>query len=203
LPRSISFDEHETLRAIGQLFWRNGYTATAMDQICEHVSLTKPSIYNTYGDKATLFRKVVDWYADEMGEQGVAVLKGKAPVSEEVAGLLRHFLVRPASDIVSQGCLLTSSMMELQFSEPELFDYVVKRIDRVRDAIETYLSTARKDGLLKSDCDPSALSEYVFTVFQGLRMQSRTSAGRINLERTISTAMGPLRDAEPMINHGH
>jgi len=197
LPRKKTFDEQATLRKIALLFWRNGYVATGMDQICDHVSLPKPSIYNAYGDKATLFRKVVDWYAEEMLNQGVGILKGEAPVSEEIAALLRYFLVRPEPHIVAQGCLLTTTMMELQYSEPELFDYVRAQVSRVTNAIEGYLSNARQDGWLQPDSDPRALSEYIFTILQGLRMQSRTSAGMVNLDRIISIAMGPLKEAEP------
>ena len=196
MPRRKSFNEDEVLREIVQLFWRNGYAATAIDQICQHVSLSKPSIYNAYGDKATLFRKVVDWYADETDKQGLAILVGEAPVSEEIAALLRHYLVRPDHDVVSQGCLLTTTMMELQFSEPEIFGYIVKQTEQVRDAIEEYFLTAVRNGRLNRDYDPGALSEYVFTLLQGLRVRSRTSSETGDLDRTITTAMGPLRDAE-------
>lgn len=197
VPRQKSFDEHETLRAIGQLFWRNGYTATGMDEICTQVSLTKPSIYNAFGDKAALFRAVVDWYADDMLERGAAVLRGEAPVTVELAALLRNLLVVPDPEIVSRGCLLTTTMMELQHSEPELFEYVRTRIDRVPEAINAYLSRARDAGLLRGDSDPAALSEYFVTVLQGLRMQSRTSGEHVNLDRIISIAMGPIEAAEP------
>ena len=151
----------------------------------------------------TKFRKVVDWYADETGKKGLAILVGEAPVSEEITALLRHYLVRPEHDVVSQGCLLTTTMMELQFSEPEIFDYVVKQTEQIRDAIEEYFLTAVRNGRLNRDCDPGALSEYVFTLLQGLRVRSRTSSETADLDRTITTAMGPLRDAETSDQRTH
>lgn len=199
MPRPKSFDEAEALREIGQLFWRYGYAATGMEQICAHLSLTKPSVYNAFGDKANLFRRVVDAYAQDMLERGATILKGEAPVSIEMATMLRHFLLVPDKDIVSRGCLLTTSMLELQYSEPTLFDYVREQINRVQKAFSLYFSNARDNGRLRDDADPAALSEYVVTVLQGLRMQSRTSAGQTDLERIINTAMGPLKNAEPVV----
>ena len=46
-----------------------------------------------------------------------------------------------------------------------------------------------RHGRLNRDCDPGALSEYVFTLLQGLRVRSRTSSETADLDRTITTAI--------------
>jgi len=53
LPRPKSFNEKQVLEKIGHLFWREGYSSVSMDQVSSHASLTKTSIYNAYGDKAS------------------------------------------------------------------------------------------------------------------------------------------------------
>jgi len=196
VSRKKSFDEQATLRNIGQLFWRNGYMATDLDRVCAHVSLSKPSIYNAYGDKRALFRKVIDWYAEEVVASGRACLTQQAPVAEEIAAMLCKVLLAPDKKVVSRGCLLATTMLELQYSEPELFTYVQSHFDQVVDDIQGYMLTAHELGRLKADTDPNALGDYVLTLLLGLRMQTRVRGRKVDLQNLIGLAMGPIETSE-------
>jgi len=196
LTRKKTFDEQVTLAKIGELFWRNGYVATDMTQICQAVSLNKPSIYNAYGDKAALFRKVVDWYVDDILAKGGTCLAGSAPVSEEIGALMRYFMVLPEGVVISRGCLLATTMMELKYKEPDLFDYTQSRFDNIPRLLEGYLQEAQESGRLRPSADPGVLSEYVFTMLLGLRVQARARSGQLNLDSLIAMAMGPLKEAD-------
>jgi len=200
LSRKKSFDEQEILEEIGRIFWRNGYAATSMDLISDQVSLKKPSLYNAYGDKAALFRKVVNVYIENVLIDSGALLKGDASVSDEVGALFRYFHILPSADVVSRGCLLTTSLIELQYSEPKLFRHVRAQIDRIAEELEFYLSTAQNAGRISLDANPSILGQYLFTVLQGLRVQARTRAGQTNLDLVISTALEPIRTSETQLN---
>jgi len=114
LPRPKSFNEKQVLEKIGHLFWREGYSSVSMDQVSSHASLTKTSIYNAYGDKASLFKKVVDWYVADVLSDGITAMENGCTVSEKVSELLRYFLVQPDIKIVSRECLLTSNLVEIQ-----------------------------------------------------------------------------------------
>jgi len=142
MPRARSFDEQKTLAKIGDLFWKNGYVATSMDQISEHVNVKKPSLYNAYGDKGALYKKVIDAYAADMLEAGRKSLKGEALPSEEIAILLQRLLIKPPPKDVSKGCLLATSLIELQCIEPELFEYALAQTQRIHDLVDTYLESA-------------------------------------------------------------
>ena len=196
MSRPKSFDEHETLGRIGELFWEQGFAATAIDQICALVALKKTSIYNAYGDKANLFRKVVDWYITDMLTQAGEFLRGTAPVSQELAELIRHFTVVPEQDVVSRGCLITNAMLELRHSEPELYDYVRERFQRVPDALTAYLAAAQQAGTLDENTEPAELSAFVMTVFQGMRVQPRVHNVMAHRERIIELAMAPIKAVE-------
>jgi len=194
LPRQKSFDEQQVLEKIGHLFWREGYSSTSMDQICDHVSLTKTSIYNAYGDKANLFRRVVDWYVADVLNQGFAAMESGQTVSEKVSAFLRHFLVQLG--IISRGCLLTSNLLEIQHTEPELYAYLNQQMNQVSTTIEGYLTGEQQSGRLSRDVDLTELTEYLMTLLQGLRVRSRTRPVPPNFDRVIAMAMGPIIEAE-------
>lgn len=197
MPRKKTFDEQKTLSKIGHLFWSNGYAATGVDLISEHVSLKKTSIYNAYGDKASLFKKVLNWYTDEVLHGGLSVLKGEAPVSDEIATLLHNSLVHPPAETASQGCLMLNSLMELKHTEPDLYDHVCSQVAQLPETIESYLKEAHQAGRIAPSADVAALSGYVFSILQGLQVQLRAhNATQTDINKIISVAMMPIKELE-------
>ena len=197
MPRPKSFDEQKTLARIGQLFWEQGFSATSMDEISAHVGLKKTSIYNAYGDKASLFRASVDWYVGHVISGGTVHLNQNATVSKDIEALLRHFLVEPLASIVSRGCLLTTSLAELQRTEPNLHGYVQMQTRSIQNMLVQYMQNAQAQERLIEDADPVVLGNYIFTLLQGLRTEAREGAEPGVLSETINVAMAPLRLAEP------
>ncbi len=66
MARPRTFDPNDVLLAARQIFWRKGYQSTSLDDITEATGLTKPSLYAAFGDKASLFLKVLDDYHDRL-----------------------------------------------------------------------------------------------------------------------------------------
>ncbi|WP_420415171.1 TetR/AcrR family transcriptional regulator [Roseibium sp.] len=64
--RPRTFDEDKTLDQILQVFWKNGYSATSLDQIAAETGLNRPSLYSAFGSKKDMFMKVVTRFADKM-----------------------------------------------------------------------------------------------------------------------------------------
>ncbi len=193
MPRPKTFDEREVLIQIAALFWRQGYTATSMDQISKQVSLRKTSLYNAYGDKAALFRQVVDWYVEEVVGRRIGLLTGKGSVAEEFGGLMRQLLCKPESDIAVLGCLLVNSVCELEHSAPELFRYVRERIALIPAAFEGYLAAAVADGRLAPHARPPVLARYLITTYQGMVMQARLAGPAREVDQIIDMALMPLQ----------
>ncbi len=51
------FDVDEALRRAMLVFWRWGYSEASVDRLAEGTGLGRGSLYGTFGDKSTLFRK--------------------------------------------------------------------------------------------------------------------------------------------------
>lgn len=67
MARSKEFDEKEALRRAMELFWQQGYEKTSMQDLVNHMGVHRRSIYDTFGDKHTLFMKALERY-DEIVE---------------------------------------------------------------------------------------------------------------------------------------
>jgi AcrR family transcriptional regulator len=45
-----------------QVFWRKGYLGTSLSDLTNAMGINRPSLYAAFGNKKSLFRKVLDRY---------------------------------------------------------------------------------------------------------------------------------------------
>ena len=62
MPKEVMFDEETALQKAKKLFWRKGYNGTSMDELTKATGLSRSSIYNSFGDKYSLFIQCLNYY---------------------------------------------------------------------------------------------------------------------------------------------
>jgi TetR/AcrR family transcriptional repressor of nem operon len=62
MPRVKLFDENEVLNKAMNLFWKQGYSATSIQDLVSHLGINRASLYDTYGDKEKLFFRAFEFY---------------------------------------------------------------------------------------------------------------------------------------------
>ncbi|MBD1388935.1 TetR/AcrR family transcriptional regulator [Neiella sp. HB171785] len=74
MARPKSFDSEEKLSVAMNLFWRQGFKATSLDDLESHLQLKRYSIYNAFGEKRQLYRQAVELYIRTMFEPAIKPL---------------------------------------------------------------------------------------------------------------------------------
>ena len=49
-----------------RLFWRKGYAATSVEDLIATLQLSRSSLYDTFGDKRTLFLEALKLYSERV-----------------------------------------------------------------------------------------------------------------------------------------
>lgn len=113
MPRPRSIPEDEALERALLLFWKKGYDRTSIADLSEAIGVGPSSIYNAFGSKAAIFRRVLDRYMAmharsilEALEAG-AEIRGEKNVEERIGEVLRDAarLYAPGGDF-PLGCAL-------------------------------------------------------------------------------------------------
>ena len=65
--RPRSFDERDALEKATQVFWSKGYDGVTIDDLVAGMGVGRPSLYAVFGDKRTLFLRVLRAYAETEG----------------------------------------------------------------------------------------------------------------------------------------
>lgn len=70
MARTKEFDVDAVLLKSMQLFWEHGYEKTTMQDLVSHMEIHKGSIYDTFGNKQSLYVRALKRYSD-MFEQSL------------------------------------------------------------------------------------------------------------------------------------
>ena len=104
--RPRSFDERDALEKATQVFWSKGYDGVTIDDLVAGMGVGRPSLYAVFGDKRTLFLRVLKAYAEKKGARAAKALLSPQTLRDSLAGFLRHAVESATEKGSARGCLL-------------------------------------------------------------------------------------------------
>lgn len=190
--RPRAFDVDEALEQALQTFWRKGYLGTSLTDLTEAMGINRPSLYATFGNKETLFRKALDRYSDRQTAYLREALE--EPTARRVIERIMYGVV----DLVTNprnpsGCLVAQSMLSCGDPDDPLHQELVKHRVSGETAIRDRFERALSEGDLPSDSDPAGLARFVLTVNFGMSVQAASGASRAELLEVVEMALRACR----------
>ena len=182
--RPRSFDELEALEKAIQVFWSKGYDGVTIDDLVAGMGVGRPSLYAVFGDKRTLFLRVLRAYAERKGASLRRHSSRRRALRDSLASFLRYAVESATEEGSAPGCLLVCVAPLVDDAEVRQFLQnaaaggvaLVER--RFRDGISA--------GEIPSDFPVAARASQVIDFARGLTMRAQIGTPRKTL----------LRDAE-------
>lgn len=166
MGRPREFDREKALEQAMDLFWTNGYEATGMSALCAQMALGRQSVYNTFGDKESLFAEALTHYGRTMLRPMIDLLDSPGSGLANVETVLAMWNER--AQCHSEGCLMANSIAEFGMKEPKISKALAGMLAEMEAAFYRALKRAEEDGELPTGRDPRALARLLTTVGQGL-----------------------------------
>jgi len=182
--RPRSFDERDALEKATQVFWSKGYDGVTIDDLVDGMGVGRPTLYSVFGDKRTLFLRVLKAYAEKKGARAAKALLSPHTLRASLASFLRFIVESATEEGSAVGCLfvcvapLVDDAEVRQFLQSAAAGAVALMEGRFRDGITA--------GEIPSDFPVAARAIQVTDFARGLTMRAQMGTPRAAL----------LRDAE-------
>ena len=161
------------LRTAMELFSRQGYQSTSVQNILASAGVNAGSLYHFFPGKQDVLLAVLETYRDniepmllEPAWRGVA-----DPIARVFALLARYRELVDTTDC-AYGCPIGSLALELSEPDPSVRDLLAANFTRWTDAVRRCFEAAGER--LPASTDRAALAEFVLTTMEGAVMQART-----------------------------
>ncbi|MGC1305451.1 MAG: TetR/AcrR family transcriptional regulator [Caulobacteraceae bacterium] len=197
MGRPREFDEAAALEAATQRFWRYGYEATSVRDLSEATGLTLASLYNAFGDKRSLYRRVLERYGEgAMG--GFAQLQAlDATPRERITAFLDLMVADSLADPDHKGCLIVNSALELSPHDPEFREVVAEVLTHIEAFFHRCVREGQAQGSISAAQPPEDLARTLLSVLLGLRVLARSRPERELLEGLVRPALALLAPSPP------
>jgi AcrR family transcriptional regulator len=190
IGRPREFDRDAALEAGMFLFWRKGFTATSMNDLCDAMGVRSPSLYAAFGSKEALYLEAVEHYVQTQGPP----LWGKLAEGATARVSIENLLVAgaeslPKSRATPAGCMAMLGAVSDDWPAP-----VARIVKKVRvemlNMLRSCLEGALAEGELPPSTDIDGLSRFYLSVLLGMAIQSRDGATKAELKGMAAAAMG-------------
>jgi TetR/AcrR family transcriptional regulator, transcriptional repressor for nem operon len=192
MARPKSFDEDAVLDQAVELFRERGYEGTSLADLEAHLGLGRQSLYNSFGDKHTLFLKALDRYKQEVGDSIVATLTAPDAGLEAIRGFFHSAVESLTTPGRRKGCLLTKTITELGSEDPA----ALLRCNNGRDSLERSfrqaLIRAKARGEVSPDLDVEATATLLGIQNYGLNVMATTGATADQLNAAVEALLAGL-----------
>src|SRR5947209_10757811 len=108
-----AFDPQQVLEKAMDLFWKQGYEGTSIEELVQCMGLGRGSLYDTFGDKHALYLAALSQYLTKYQGQVAAFLQQTAPLSEILERFFQTCIEILLSDPARRGCFLVNAIIEM------------------------------------------------------------------------------------------
>jgi TetR/AcrR family transcriptional repressor of nem operon len=183
MARPRSFDPDHVLDLARDVFWKNGFQGTSLDDITAATGLSKPSLYAAFGDKNALFLTILDRYHARILAHAESVINDGPSAREAIERWLTVFIPRCSGTKGSRGCLSVNTTADGVFAEKQVRASVHDFNQKLEELLRKRLSADRKQ--FCSGFDPDAVARTILAVYLGLMVLAKDAPDPARARATL------------------
>src|ERR1700745_1213871 len=195
MGRPRGFDEDAALEAAMQVFWEKSYEGATIADLTEAMGINRSSMYAAFGDKESIFRRVMERYrAGRMTYIRQAL--AQPSLREVVAGLIHGFAQFLSTPGNPRGCLSIQGALACGTEAEHVKLSMIDWRKSGEAALKKRLQQAQSEGELPAEIQPADFARYLSSIMAGLGVQAAYRATRAELRRVAEIS---LRCIEPAL----
>ena len=188
------FEPEVALAKAMAVFWARGYEAASLAALLKQMGIGKKSLYDTFGNKRSLFLKALDYYAQtEVKSMRDQLLAPGSPLAnlEQVLQTLqqRHALPR------SQGCMLGTNVADFDTAETEIAARLRHHLQGLEDAYCTVIERAQTAGEVSAALNARDMAGLLLCTTQGMALLGRVLDDETLVRSTVAATLTLLKSS--------
>lgn len=181
--RPAKYDQDEVLEKAMGVFWQKGLTATSLDELSDAMGMNRPSIYNAFGDKESLYRKSFAAFVKRISAKLDAILDKDLPLKEALLQYYEHVLKEYVQDEESLGCFVICTAPVESLAHPSVKKDLHGLIAMVDKKLEKRLLKAQQEGDWPENQDAKQGAKLLHGLQQSIAIRVRGGESKASLTK--------------------
>lgn len=192
MGRTKSFNRDEVLDKAVKLFWEKGYADTSANDLVTQLGLSRSSLYDTFGDKRTLYLETLKRYQQQAARQ-FEKLESHYPDAKSLLRFLLESSIKLTHDKKDfKGCYMVNATIETPHTDSEVFEILSLNREVFESNFTRMIQQDMDHGLITNKASAVALANFVFSSISGFRIMVKSQTPQENLNKIIEVTLSVL-----------
>lgn len=188
------FDQEIALTKAMEVFWEHGYEAASLSELLKKMGIGKKSLYDTFGNKQSLFLKALEHYAQTVIKEMRDRLFTEGSALQNLKNLLLEWQ-QLHSQPGSCGCMLGTNIADFTTDDTEIAKLLQSYLQQVEDLFCKVLTQAKAEGDLSSKVEPRNLARWLLCTTQGIALVGRVMEDDLTIKGSMQATLALLENS--------
>ena len=172
------------------LFRKDGFAATSLDDLSAATGMNRPSLYGAFGDKRELYLKSYARYRADARAAMSVIFRDELPIRERLDRIYAVALdIYLSGDAGPRGCFTVITAASEAISDPEIRAMVLEGFSELDKAFTACFRLAKENRELPQTADPVVLAQLASATIHSIAVRARTRVPRKELEAIVKGAV--------------
>ena len=175
------------------LFRKDGFAATSLDDLSAATGMNRPSLYGAFGDKRELYIKSYARYRADARAAMIEIFRGEVPVRERLTRIYAAALdIYLSGESGPRGCFTVMTAASEAVADPEIRAMVLEGFSELDKAFASCFRRAKEKGELPPSADPVVLAQLASATIHTIAIRARAGVLRKELETIVKGAIAVM-----------
>jgi AcrR family transcriptional regulator len=172
------------------LFRKDGFAATSLDDLSAATGMNRPSLYGAFGDKRELYIKSYARYRADARAAMLKIFSDELPIRRRLQRIYAVALdIYLSGEAGPRGCFTVMTAASEAMADPEIRAMVLEGFSELDKAFAACFRRARDKGELAVSADPVVLAQLASATIHTIAIRARAGVPRKELEAIVNGAI--------------
>jgi AcrR family transcriptional regulator len=172
------------------LFRKDGFAATSLDDLSAATGMNRPSLYGAFGDKRELYIKSYQRYRDDARTAMADIFRTELPVRKRLERIYAIALdIYLSGDEGPRGCFTVMTAASEAVHDPAIRAMVLEGFTELDKAFASCFRLAMEKGELPQEADPRVLAQLASATIHTIAIRARAGVARKELQAIANGAI--------------
>jgi TetR/AcrR family transcriptional regulator, copper-responsive repressor len=179
------------------LFRKDGFAATSLDDLSAATGMNRPSLYGAFGDKRELYIKSYQRYRADARAGMVDIFRGELPIRKRLERIYAAALdIYLSGEAGPRGCFTVMTAASEAVADPDIRKLVLEGFFELDRAFAACFRLAKENGELPDSTDPAVLAQLASATIHTIAIRARAHVPRKELEAIVKGAIEVMLGAK-------
>ena len=175
------------------LFRKDGFAATSLDDLSAATGMNRPSLYGAFGDKRELYIKSYARYCADARAAMQEIFRKELPIRERLERIFEVALdIYLSGDAGPRGCFTVMTAASEAVADPEIRALVLEGFSELDKAFAACFRRAKEKGELTNSADPVVLAQLASATIHTIAIRARARVPRKELEAIVKGSINVM-----------